>query len=292
MSAGGAGAARPRAWGPERRRAAIAVSFDNLGEATDLERGVWPEDEPVGRHFSVTSALPRVLALLGELGLAATFFVEGLNAELYPGALTEIAAAGHEVACHGWRHERWADLGPSEERELLERGVRALGTLSLRPVGFRPPGGRLAPSSLRALADLGFTYCSPAGSGAGVNGDLAVLPFAWRLIDAFHYVAHFGDLREASLGTAEPLSPDALRETLTTALEHAVARGDLLTLLFHPFLADATDRLQAMRAVLADLRALIDDGDVWSAPLRDVAAWIREQDGAAAWELRLDATAR
>ena len=38
--------------------ATVAVTFDNLGEASDLERGWWPEDEPLGSHHSVTKVLP------------------------------------------------------------------------------------------------------------------------------------------------------------------------------------------------------------------------------------------
>ena len=68
----------------------VAVTFDNLGEASDLERGWWPEDEPLGAHHSVTQALPRVLAALDDAGLRATFFVEGLNTELYPDTLREL----------------------------------------------------------------------------------------------------------------------------------------------------------------------------------------------------------
>src|SRR5215211_4699703 len=77
-------------WGPDACRAAASVTFDNLGEAADLERGLWPEDEPLGRHFSVKRTLPRILDTLEELGLRATFFAEGLNTELYPDALLEI----------------------------------------------------------------------------------------------------------------------------------------------------------------------------------------------------------
>jgi peptidoglycan/xylan/chitin deacetylase (PgdA/CDA1 family) len=74
----------PSVWGPDACRAAVSVTFDNLGEAADLERGVWPEDEPLGLHFSVKRTLPRILDTLDKLGLRTTFFVEGLNAELYP----------------------------------------------------------------------------------------------------------------------------------------------------------------------------------------------------------------
>ena len=187
-------------WGPDARRAAISVTFDNLGEAADLERGLWPEGEPLGRHFSVTRMLPRILGMLDELGLRATFFVEGLNAELHPQALLQIADSGNELGYHGWRHEDWSNLSPSQEARLLERGVNEMDELGVRPRGFRPPGGRLTSSSPELLDDLGFTHCSPAGRGVGFLGNLVVLPFEWRLIDAYHYLPRFGALRKSATG--------------------------------------------------------------------------------------------
>lgn len=259
-------------WGPQGRAAAIAVSFDNLGEASDLERGQWPVNAPLGHHFSVTRALPWVLETLAEAAIRATFFVEGLNAELYPEALRAVDAAGHEIAYHGWSHEVWADLDPARERELLARGVGALGGLGLAPVGFRPPGGELIPSSPRSLTTAGFTYCSPAGVRVEVADGLVRLPFEWALIDAFHYLPHFAPRRRAALGSTTPLAPSALRSTLGHAIDAAVRRGGFLTLLFHPFLLDTDERRAVLRAVLDDLRARIDERAVWCAPLRDVAA--------------------
>ena len=128
----------------ERAERAAAVSVDvrqpRRGRRARARRVAG--GEPLGRHFSVTRALPRVLDALGEAGLRATFFVEGLNAELYPDTLRGLAAAGHEVAYHGWRHEPWAELEPAAERELLERGVERAG-------GARPAAGRL-PAARRA----------------------------------------------------------------------------------------------------------------------------------------------
>jgi peptidoglycan/xylan/chitin deacetylase (PgdA/CDA1 family) len=224
----------------------IAITFDNLGEVADLERGRWPPDAPLGRHASVTRTLPRVLELLGELGLPATFFVEGLNVELYPEALREIDAAGHEVAYHGWRHEQWADLDPVREAELLQRGVRRLGDMGLRPVGFRPPGGELTPATPRRLRELGFTYVSPEADAAEPLDGLAVLPFRWPLVDAFHYLPHFAGLRERYLGTRDPQPPSRLR----AEIEAALAGDGFIALLFHPFLLDDDDRFAVLRAAL------------------------------------------
>ena len=241
--------------------ATVSVTFDNLGEASDLERGWWPEDEPLGQHYSVTRALPRVLEALDEAGLRATFFVEGLNTELYPGTLRELDAAGHEVACHGWRHERWSALDPATERERLQRSVEGMRALGLRPVGFRPPGGELTAATPALLRELGFTYCSPAD---GVpTGDMPALPFRWPLLDAYHYLPHFAGMR----GTEEPLPPERLRDSVFEALDRTEG---FLALLFHPFLADTDERLAVIRDVLARVRALVDEGALRCAPCREL----------------------
>jgi peptidoglycan/xylan/chitin deacetylase (PgdA/CDA1 family) len=282
--------AGPGVWGTAARRAAVSVTFDNLGEAADLERGVWPEDEPLGRHFSVRRTLPRILDMLDELGLRATFFVEGLNAELYPDALLEIANRGHEVGYHGWRHERWADLSPTDEARLLQRGVREMHKLGLRVRGFRPPAGRLTPSSPKLLEDLAFAHCSPAGRGVGVSGSLVVLPFEWRLIDAYHYLPRFGALRKTAIGSGEPSTPLRFRETLGSAVESTVRDGGHLSLLFHPFLEEQEDRFGVMHRILEELSALAEEGTLWCAPYREVASWVHRRPKAFGDELRLDPT--
>ena len=241
----------------------VSVTFDNLGEASDLERGRWPEEEPLGRHHSVTEALPRVLEALDEARLRGTFFVEGLNTELYPDTLRELDARGHEVACHGWRHERWSQLEPEAERSSLERSVDGMRALGLEPAGFRPPGGRLTPATPALLSALGFSYCSPE-LGCPTAG-FPSLPFRWELLDAYHYLPHFADMR----GVQAPLAPERLRET---ALDALTGTGDFLALLFHPFLADREERVQVIRDVLARVRELEDAGAVRCLPCREAVA--------------------
>ena len=219
-----------------RHRAGPSLTFDNLGEVADRERGRWPAAAPLGRHASVTRTLPRVLELLASAEVRATFFVEGLNAELYPDALRSIADAGHEVAFHGWQHERWSELSGTEEGESFERGVSALDGLGLRPVGFRPPGGRLTAATPGLLRELGFSYCSPE---AGVSGAaIPVLPFRWELLDAYHYLPHFAARR----GTEEPLPPERLREAIDAAVDGV--------LIFHPFLLEDEERFEVLRSVV------------------------------------------
>jgi peptidoglycan/xylan/chitin deacetylase (PgdA/CDA1 family) len=220
-----------------RPGAAVALTFDNLGEVTALERGEWPRDAPLGRHWSVTTALPRILDALAETGVQATFFVEGLNAELYPDTLRAIAAAGHEVGLHGWRHEPWAELEPARERALLERGVERFGALGLRPVSFRPPGGGLTEATIPLLRELGFEYVSPAGEETFDEDGITVIPFRWELVDAWYYLPTFDG----------PPEPSAFRAAVMDALD---AGGDV-TLIFHPFLLDSDERFDVLLEAIA-----------------------------------------
>jgi peptidoglycan/xylan/chitin deacetylase (PgdA/CDA1 family) len=246
--------------------ARVCVTFDNLDDS---------EDDPERRRWRAT--LPRITDALAESRLGATFFVEGVNAELHPETLRELAAAGHEVALHGWRHEPWAELDPDRERELLERGVGALEALDLAPAGFRPPGGGLTSASPALLRELGFAYCSPEeqAAAAAAAAGIAVLPFRWSLVDATYYLPRFAGLRERVLGAREVLPPARLREEIDAALARAVRDGGLVVLILHAFLSVPEERFALLRDTLARVRGLVDAGAVRCAPCRDLAAAAR-----------------
>ncbi len=261
-------------WGPDHRAATVCITFDNLGEAVELERGTWSKDRLLGQHFSVTRVLPAILKMLDELGLSATFFVEGINSDLYPQALKEIVASGHEIGYHAWRHEEWYHLSYEEESSILKRGLQSMEALLSRPYGFRPPGGKLTASSLQLLRQLGFTYCSPVGTSAFVTDGLVILPFEWPLVDAYAYLPRFATMRE-SLGDAhEPLSPTSFRENVHSALRRTVGQRSYLTLLFHPFVEEKEEYFEVMYSTLKELRELVLAGVIWCTTCHEVAQWM------------------
>jgi peptidoglycan/xylan/chitin deacetylase (PgdA/CDA1 family) len=224
----------------------VAITFDNLGEAADLERGIWPEHEPLGRHESVTRALPWLLDTLDRLELRATFCVEAINCEIYPDAVRGIVARGHDVAMHGWRHEHWEDLSREREEQLLERGRAAFAALEVPVAGFRPPGGAASPHTRALLAHEGFAWCSPAAPAPPpASWEVAIVPFEWALVDASY--------RLRSFAGRDVLSPQETAARLCDELDRADGEA---VLILHPFLMTGDDGAAAAERVLGHVREL------------------------------------
>jgi peptidoglycan-N-acetylglucosamine deacetylase len=202
----------------------IALTFDNLGEAAEINLGGWDDDRPRGEHPSVTQALPEVLAALAERRLCATFFVEGLNTELYPDALRAIADTGHEIGYHAWCHEEFGALDAGAAAENLRRGAEALAGLGLAPRGFRPPGGALPDGGETAVREAGFRWCSPEGDEPAA-GAVARLPFRWPLVDAYWLLPQFAARRDG-----EGI------ERFEQEVGRALAAGGWVDVICHPFL--------------------------------------------------------
>lgn len=104
-----------------------------------------------------------VLALLEELGLRCTFFVLGIAARAHPQLVRAIAAAGHEIACHGDRHEPVHAQGPERFAQDLRAARATIAELTgCEPVGYRAPAFSItrsaAPWAHATLAAEGFAY--------------------------------------------------------------------------------------------------------------------------------------
>jgi polysaccharide deacetylase family protein (PEP-CTERM system associated) len=110
----------------------------------------------------VNANTDRVLAILEESGVKATFFVLGCVAEREPALVRRIADAGHEIASHGYGHRLVYDQGPEAFREDIRRSKAILQSASGRSVtGYRAPSFSITRRSLWALDILieeGFVY--------------------------------------------------------------------------------------------------------------------------------------
>lgn len=106
----------------------------------------------------------RILDILDEKNLTATFFVLGWVAERRPSLVREIARRGHEIACHGYGHELIYKIGPDRFRDDVRRARILLEEITGKKVsGFRAPSYSITAKSLWALDILveeGFSYDS------------------------------------------------------------------------------------------------------------------------------------
>jgi peptidoglycan/xylan/chitin deacetylase (PgdA/CDA1 family) len=269
-------------------RGRLALTFDNLGEASELERGTWPNDRPLGEHPSATVALPRLLDELDVHGITATFFLEAINCEIYPDAVREIAARGHEIGHHGWRHETWARLDARDEHETLERGRRAFDELGVRVRGFRPPGGELTSHSPELLRESNIDWCSPATvPGAGVAArtnrpfdwsGLTYLPFDWSAVDAYQLTPRFEGRRRERGDPPQARSPVEVLRLFSAQVDEVVAGSAPEVLVMHPFLMVEDEWWECVQELLAKIGALMRDGGLRAGPGARFAASLREPD--------------
>lgn len=100
---------------------------------------------------------PAVLELLARAGARATFFVVGEQVERRPGLVSEIAAAGHRVALHGYRHRLQLRQGGAELDDDLRRVAAAVSdVVGSAPGWHRPPYGIYSASGLSAVRGAGL----------------------------------------------------------------------------------------------------------------------------------------
>jgi peptidoglycan/xylan/chitin deacetylase (PgdA/CDA1 family) len=101
---------------------------------------------------------PKVLAVLRQHNIRATFFMIGQNAERHPDLVRRVADEGHTVATHTWSHRNLQRLDPQGVRAEIGRGLDAAAAArpGLRPTLFRAPYGNWSPAAFAVCAELGL----------------------------------------------------------------------------------------------------------------------------------------
>jgi polysaccharide deacetylase family protein (PEP-CTERM system associated) len=112
----------------------------------------------------VEESTRRILHLFAQNQAHGTFFILGWVAERYPQLVREIAAAGHEIACHSYAHRLVYDLTPAEFAADTKRAVAAIeDACGISPRAYRAPSYSIVTRSMWALEILiqcGFTHDS------------------------------------------------------------------------------------------------------------------------------------
>ncbi|MDP3222902.1 MAG: DUF3473 domain-containing protein, partial [Rubrivivax sp.] len=121
-------------------------------------------DEWDARECRVERNVERILAMLAQRDTKATFFTLGWVAERYPQLVKRIVEGGHELASHGYGHERASDLSQEAFAQDVGRAKKLLEDIAGREVlGYRAPSFSIGTGNLWAfdqLARAGYTYSS------------------------------------------------------------------------------------------------------------------------------------
>jgi peptidoglycan-N-acetylglucosamine deacetylase len=195
------------------------------------------------RTYGLRRGLPRILDVLDEFGVAATFYVPGVTAERHADEIAALAATRHEIGHHGHTHRRPDDLAAVDQRAEIADGMLALEAVTgRRPAGYRAPGWEVTPETLDAVSAAGLAFDSSLMGDDRpymVNtaaGPLVELPVHWALDDAPHF-AHAGDV-------------SGLLTTWIAELWAARREDRHTTVTCHPEILGRAHRLDVLRRLL------------------------------------------
>lgn len=265
---------RPASW-QDGARCAVAFSFDSDHETNELREG----GESIGRlsqgQYGNRQGVPRILEILRKFDVRASFFVPAVTALLYPDEQRRVVAEGHEIAIHGWIHERNSELALEAERDLQLRSCETLERVcGVRPVGIRTPSWDFSPNTLAITKEMGLLYDSSLMADVdcyellmdGKETGVIELPVEWIRDDAVYFnMNRFGGLRPYT-------PPQAVFDIFSREFDAAYSEGGIFQLTMHPHISGYRSRIWILEALIRHIRGR---KSVWFATHADIARYAK-----------------
>lgn len=259
------------AW-PEGKRCAVVFSLDLDAESPFLWISRGQDVKHLGeieqRRFGPRQGLARVAKLFEEYGIRGSFYVPGVVAETYPGLLPFLVEGDHEIAHHGYYHERIEAIpAPQAEQWLAQAQDLFRAQTGLTGLGHRAPSWEMTADFLQVLERRGVSYDS---SLMGFDhpyqvGNMVEVPVQWMVDDAL-YFRYTNSTRDKT----HPANPAAVLESWIEEFEGVRETGGLFMLTIHDWISGRGQRLRLLRKLIEHIRR---DPQVWWARADEVAAW-------------------
>ncbi|WP_051796876.1 polysaccharide deacetylase family protein [Catenuloplanes japonicus] len=250
-------------WLPEGASAVACLTFD-----VDAETGILSMDAAAADHamaishqqFGPEIGVPRILDILRNLRVRATFFFPGWVAERRPALVGRIAEEGHEIGHHSYSHVPASSMTPEQEERDFARALDVFGTIGVPIHGHRAGLWEASWSTPSIVAAHGLAYDSSLMGRdapyrvATPRGSIVELPPHWSLDDWEQYAfLPFPEIGQHIKNPADVLS-------MWTAEVDAMRRfGGLFMLTNHPFLTGRPARAVALEQLIGHIQ---DAGDV------------------------------
>lgn len=139
---------------------ATAQNNQRPGETVppDAKYGRWMM--PVYEHaYAETAGMQRLLSIWDRHEIRASYYTDGLAAELYPELFARVRDAGHEFLVQGWDHSFLWEQTVAEQTESIDRTLEAFARLGVTPTGFSASAGSITPETFDIVAQRGLQYC-------------------------------------------------------------------------------------------------------------------------------------
>lgn len=260
---------KPASWA-NGARCAVALSFDSDHESFELRDGGKSVSALSQGQFGPRQGIPRIRALLERHDIKASFFVPAVSAMLYPDEQRGLVANGHEIALHGWIHERNTLLDGATERELQLRAADKLEEIvGIRPVGIRTPSWDFSAHTLEITRDMGLLYDSSLMADVdcyellmdGEPTGVVELPVEWIRDDAAYLIMdRWGGLRPQ-------IAPADILGIFMREFDAAYAEGGIFQLTMHPDIIGHRSRIWLLEELIRHIRS---HPGVWFATHADV----------------------
>lgn len=230
-------------------------------------------------------AVPRLLRIYEAFGIRQTFFFPAWCMEAYPHLVEAILKGGHEIAHHGYIHENPNRLTREDEVAWFGRASETIRAMTGQaPRGYRAPVYDFSRHTADILCENGILYdASLMGDDVPYlmttqAGQVLELPSHWAL-DDWPQFAHNIELQYMM-----PIrSPDEAFAVYEAEFEAAYRHGGLWIGVWHPWL---TARLARAERLAAFIEKVVERGDVWIAPMEEIARHALSCAQAGTWRPR------
>ncbi|MEU6716806.1 polysaccharide deacetylase [Nonomuraea sp. NPDC046802] len=252
-----------RTWLPEGASAVACLTFD-----VDAETGILSVNAKAADHamaishqqFGPEIGVPRILDILANLHVRATFFFPGWVAERRPALVERIAEAGHEIGHHSYSHVPASSMTREEEEGDFVRALKVFEEIGVPIHGHRAGLWEASWSTPAIVAEHGLSYDSSLMTQDSPyrittpHGSIIELPPHWSLDDWEQYAfLPFPEIGQHIKNPSDVLDMwigevDAMRRY-----------GGLFMLTNHPFLTGRPSRAVALEQLIGHI---LDAGDV------------------------------
>jgi len=266
----------PDSW-PGGAKVAVLLSYDVDNETVMGLRNGEISVGPLSQgQYGHRVALPRLVKLMDDNAIPATFFFPAWSLKIAPQQADVINASGqHEIAVHGWIHELNTALDAETEERLLRQATDEIEAITgRRPVGYRAPSWNHSPNTLSIVREMGFLYESSLmhddrpyellqdGEATGV----VELPVEWILDDAPLFNPRGNSY----------MNPRDVMQVWIDEFDKAWEEGTMFLLTMHPHVSGHRSRIVALEGLIEHMKT---KGGVWFGTHESAARYVKAQAG-------------